>query len=117
MANLCAFNRCIAQGHASYAKGNVRPLWRPSSHSKASFTGYASRERVIRRFKEDVAAETEQEAQSNVNTALKRAYLIYNPVAGQENPASILGDIALKLSDQYQLTVCQTKVITDSCQL
>jgi diacylglycerol kinase family enzyme len=27
----------------------------------------------------------------------------------QENPASILGDIALKLSEHYQLTVAQTK--------
>jgi diacylglycerol kinase family enzyme len=27
----------------------------------------------------------------------------------QENPATILGDIALKLSEHYQLTVVQTK--------
>jgi diacylglycerol kinase family enzyme len=27
----------------------------------------------------------------------------------QENPATILGDIALKLSEHYQLTVAQTK--------
>uniref|UniRef100_A0A383VXV0 DAGKc domain-containing protein n=1 Tax=Tetradesmus obliquus TaxID=3088 RepID=A0A383VXV0_TETOB len=40
---------------------------------------------------------------------MKRAFLIYNPVAGQENPATILGDIALKLSEHYQLTVVQTK--------
>lgn len=70
---------------------------------------------VIRRFRQDVATETEQETQSNVNTETKRAYLIYNPVAGQENPATILGDIALKLSDKYQLTVCQTKVCVHSC--
>jgi diacylglycerol kinase family enzyme len=64
---------------------------------------------VIRRFRQDVAEETDQEAQSQVNAELKRAYLIYNPVAGQENPATILGDIALKLSDKYQLTIVQTK--------
>ncbi|KAF6255042.1 ATP-NAD kinase-like domain-containing protein [Scenedesmus sp. NREL 46B-D3] len=40
---------------------------------------------------------------------MKRAFLIYNPVAGQENPATILGDIALKLIEHYQLTVVQTK--------
>eukprot|EP00879_Flechtneria_rotunda_P000746 GHRR01000866.1.p1 GENE.GHRR01000866.1~~GHRR01000866.1.p1 ORF type:complete len:439 (+),score=116.46 GHRR01000866.1:106-1422(+) len=39
----------------------------------------------------------------------QRAYLIYNPVAGQEDPADVLGDIALKLSSKYTLTVCQTK--------
>lgn len=52
------------------------------------------------------AADSNGTASSN---PMKRAFLIYNPVAGQENPATILGDIALKLSEHYQLTVVQTK--------
>jgi hypothetical protein len=43
-------------------------------------------------------------------TKAKRAYLIYNPIAGQEDPEHILGQVAMRLSEEFQyFTVCQTK--------
>lgn len=87
----------------------ARPRHQHYGLQPAGSTVQTPQRKVVRRFRQDVATESEQEAESSVNSELKRAYLIYNPVAGQENPAAILGDVALKLSDQYQLTVVQTK--------
>jgi diacylglycerol kinase (ATP) len=44
----------------------------------------------------------------HLEQARRRAALIYNPVAGQQDPAAILGDVALKLSAMYDLTIMQT---------
>ena len=60
--------------------------------------------------KDDKEASSRNSGKEAAKNRAKRAYLIYNPVAGQEDPEHILGQIAMKLSEEYQyFTVCQTK--------